>query len=205
MPLGNPAPRRPADLWLVGALVAIGLASTFAIPSPVATVARWLGADPALVRPAPSGLVLPVAGMAPTSLRDSYGDGRSQGRRHEALDIMAPRGTPVLATAAGSVVEITRDHPLGGLAVYQNDLSGRWCYYYAHLDSLAYGVEVGSVLSPGQRIGAVGTSGNAPRGAPHLHFAVLRRSPQVDAAESCHQGEPVNPYKLLGGTTAAGE
>lgn len=194
-----------AETWLAAALVGVGLASTFHVVSPVKVIGRWLGADPALVLPAPSGLVLPVADIAPGGLRDSYGDDRSGARRHEALDIMAPRGAPVLAAAAGSVVEITREHPLGGLAIYQTDLSGRWCYYYAHLDSLAYCVGLGSVLSPGQRIGTVGTSGNAPRGAPHLHFAVLRRSPPADAAGSCHQGEPVNPYKLLGGTTAAWE
>lgn len=111
---------------------------------------------------------------------------------------MAPRGTPVLATASGAVVEITRNHPRGGLAIYQEDLSGLWCYYYAHLDSLASGVAVGAVLAPGQRIGEVGTSGNAPRNAPHLHFAVFRRGGD-DPAGNCQVGEPVNPYPLLGG------
>jgi murein DD-endopeptidase MepM/ murein hydrolase activator NlpD len=188
-----------ADTWLAAVLVGLGLASTFQVPSPVKVLGRWLGADPALVLPAPSGLVLPVAGVAPGTLRDTYGDDRSNRRRHEALDIMAPRGTPVLATAAGSVVEITRYHPLGGLAVYQSDLSGRWCYYYAHLDSLAYGVSVGSMLSPGQRLGAVGSSGNAPRAAPHLHFAVMKRVPAGGSSGSCWGAEPVNPYPLLGG------
>ena len=190
---------RPLDAegWLLGLLLAIGLASSLTISSPVNLLSRWVGSDPLTAQAASSGLLLPVAGVSPAALRDTYGDRRSGARRHQALDIMAPRGTPVLATAAGTVVEVTANHPLGGLAVYQIDLSGRWCYYYAHLDSLAHGVGAGSVLAAGQKIGEVGTSGNAPKGAPHLHFAILEK--KSEDQPTCWQAEPVNPYPLLGG------
>lgn len=136
-------------------------------------------------------LLIPVAGVRPESLTDMFDDARG-GRRHEAIDIMAPRGTPVHAVDDGKLVKLFTSVP-GGLTIYQFDTEGRLAYYYAHLDRYAPGLAEGSLLRRGELIGYVGSTGNADPGAPHLHFAVFRLGPD----RAWWKGEAVNPYQAL--------
>lgn len=137
-------------------------------------------------------LLIPVEGVSREELRDTFEDARSGGRVHNAIDIMAPRHTPVLAAVDGPIVKLFESR-LGGLTIYQYDAERRWTYYYAHLESYAEGLEEGETVARGEVIGTVGSSGNAPDHVPHLHFAVYRR----DADQGWWQGEPFNPYDLL--------
>lgn len=134
-----------------------------------------------------SGLVIPVVGIEGHDLRDSFSAGRSGGRTHNAIDIAAPTGTPVVAITDGTV---SRKHwnALGGRTLYLTSADGRYDYYYAHLDSYADDVEVGTVVRRGQVLGAVGSTGNAQ--GPHLHFQVLDK-------RGGGRGTPVNPFDLL--------
>src|SRR5690606_13583710 len=143
---------------------------------------------------APSGLAMPVAGVRPEGLVDTFDAARGEGREHDALDILAPRGTPVLAAAAGRVLRLFTS-VRGGLTIYQLGADGRTVYYYAHLDGYAEGLANGQALARGQVIGYVGDSGNAAPGNTHLHFAMWRIADPADFWE----GEPINPYPLLGG------
>ncbi len=139
-------------------------------------------------------LLLPVEGVTAEDLDDSFTDARSGGRTHEALDIMAARGTPVLAVEDGS---ITRLHvgERGGIAVYQLGPEQRYIYYYAHLNGYSPGLEAGQSVARGQVLGYVGSTGNAPDDAPHLHFAIYR----IDHADRWWDGDPVNPFPLWAG------
>ena len=138
------------------------------------------------------GLAVPVAGVAPGDLVDTFEAARSEGRTHNAIDILAPRGTPVVAVAPGEVLRLfTSDK--GGLTVYQLADDGRTVYYYAHLDAYAPGLRAGQRLRRGDRVGTVGDSGNAAPGNTHLHFAIWRSPGRDDFWD----GEPVNPYPLL--------
>ena len=138
------------------------------------------------------GLVVPVQGIAAADLMDTYDDPRGSNRVHEALDIMAPAGTPVLATADG-VVEKLFDSDNGGLTIYQFDPTETWCYYYAHLQRYAPGLAEGDHVKRGEVIGYVGSTGNASADAPHLHFGIYRLGEQ----KRWWKGAPVNPYPLL--------
>ena len=137
-------------------------------------------------------LALPVAGVKANSLRDSFVESRSGGQPHEALDIPAASGTPVVATEAGTIVKLFNSKP-GGLTVYQFDPSRTYCYYYAHLDRYAEAVKEGTVVRPGEVIGYVGTTGNASSAAPHLHFAIFKLGPE----KRWWQGVALNPYPIL--------
>jgi peptidoglycan LD-endopeptidase LytH len=136
-------------------------------------------------------LDVPVAGVPRSALRDSYHEARGD-RVHAALDILAPRGTPVVAATDGRLLKLF-DSRAGGLMVYTTDASERFILFYGHLDSYAEGLREGMELVRGQVIGYVGTTGNAPPDTPHLHFGVLRGSPRA----SWSSGAPVNPYTLL--------
>ena len=136
-------------------------------------------------------LVVPVAGVKPSQLRDTYSEARG-GRVHEAIDILAPRGTPVVSAADGRLLKLF-DSKAGGLMVYAADPSGHFILLYGHLDKYAPGLTNGMMLKKGQVIGYVGTTGNAPPGTPHLHFGILRGQPSV----SWSKGSPINPYLLL--------
>ena len=137
--------------------------------------------------PTASALVIPVVGVAGSSLRDSFTSPRSGGRTHNAIDIAAPTGTPLVAVTDGV---ISRKHwnGLGGRTLYLTSADGRYDYYYAHLDAYADNIEIGSRVRRGQVIGTVGSTGNA-RG-PHLHFQVLDK-------HGDGRGTPVNPFHLL--------
>ena len=139
-------------------------------------------------------LVMPVAGVKPAQLFDSFDEKRGSSRRHEAIDIPAPRGTPVLSAAPGRVMRLFSSKD-GGLMIYAADASERFILMYAHLDSYARGLADGATLERGQPIGYVGTTGNAPPNLPHLHFAIAR-TPNV---ARWWTGVPVNPYPLLHG------
>jgi len=151
-------------------------------------------ATPAPTSPSPSGLIVPVQGVAVAQLSDTYTATRSEGRTHEAIDIMAPRGTPVLAVADGTVEKLF-DSKQGGLTIYQFEPRGTFAYYYAHLDRYAPGVAEGKALRQGELIGYVGSTGNANPAGPHLHFAVFVLGPE----RRWWKGTAINPYPLLGG------
>jgi murein DD-endopeptidase MepM/ murein hydrolase activator NlpD len=140
------------------------------------------------------GLLLPVEGIAPTQLVDTFNASRSGGRAHNALDIMAPRGSLVVSATDG-VVERLHHSSLGGTTVYVRSADGAWVYYYAHLDSYAPGLAEGQQLRQGDPIGRVGSTGNADPRWPHLHFAVYRMA----AGARWYQGQPIDPYPLLAG------
>ena len=138
-------------------------------------------------------LLIPVRGIAATEIYDTYDEKRGGGSRtHEALDIPAPRGTPVLSATGGRVLKLF-DSKAGGKMVYAADSSERFILMYAHLDSYANGLAEGQPLQRGQVIGTVGTTGNAPPNLPHLHFAIARSSD----VKQWWKGSPVNPYPLL--------
>jgi murein DD-endopeptidase MepM/ murein hydrolase activator NlpD len=140
---------------------------------------------------ASAGLVIPVAGVRAAELRNTYGDARSGGRAHKGVDIFAPRGTPVVAAAAGIVVE--RDSGgAGGRSVYERDLDGRTFYYYAHLDGWRAGLKAGDLVRQGDVLGYVGSTGNVS-GSPHLHFEVFT----VTDPNRWADGRELNPYMLL--------
>jgi murein DD-endopeptidase MepM/ murein hydrolase activator NlpD len=148
----------------------------------------------------PSGLAIPVAGVKPDRLTDTFTEARAGGERvHDAIDIMAPRGTPVVAAAPGRVERLFFSEGGGGITAYVRSDDGRWMYYYAHLDAYAPGLKEGQRVGRGTPIGTVGSTGNASPEGPHLHFAIARMSD----GESWYQGTPVNPYPLLAGNRGA--
>lgn len=133
--------------------------------------------------------VIPVQGTTAPQLSDTFTQARTGGVPHDALDIMAPRGTPVLAVEAGSVAKLFLSKA-GGITLYQFDQDRRYAYYYAHLDRYANGLTEGVSVSKGQVIGYVGSTGNASPAAPHLHFAIFR----MDSEPQWWRGTPLNPY-----------
>lgn len=161
-------------------------------PPPVATTGRSTSAgDVELLRD--RDLLMPVDGVDRDDLRDTFFDKRGGGRMHEALDIMAPRHTPVYAVEDGTIAKLFNSHGGGGITVYQFDRSGEYCYYYAHLDRYADGLREGQQVRRGQTIGYVGSSGNASASTPHLHFGIFR----LTAEKRWWKGEPINPYPVL--------
>ena len=142
------------------------------------------------------GLEIPVAGIARDGIADTWGDARSEGRQHHGTDIMAPGGTPVLATAAGTVEKLFSSR-LGGTTLYQRSADRRWTFYYAHLKAYAPGIHEGQQVQPGQLLGFVGDTGDAGAGNYHLHFSLTRTDPQ----QRWWEGEDVNPYPYLSRAT----
>ena len=173
-------------------------------PSPVAPTAEASHEAPAPAPPpAPASatpsapgsegaLLLPVQGLSRADLHDTFTDARSEGRVHDAIDIMAATGTPVLAVADGTVEKLF-DSKRGGLTIYQFEPSGRYAYYYAHLQRYADGLAEKQAIKRGQVIGYVGSTGNANPAAPHLHFAIFRLGPE----RRWWEGEALNPYPVL--------
>jgi murein DD-endopeptidase MepM/ murein hydrolase activator NlpD len=135
-------------------------------------------------------LRVPVEGFELRGLRDNFAEKRGA-RVHEAIDLLAPRGTPVVAVDDGVVKKLFTSVP-GGLTVYQYDPSETYAYYYAHLDRYAEGLAEGKVLEKGDRVGYVGTTGNAPPGTPHLHFTIYK----LGADKRWWEGTPINPYPI---------
>jgi murein DD-endopeptidase MepM/ murein hydrolase activator NlpD len=137
------------------------------------------------------GLELPVAGMELDDVKDSFSEPRGA-RLHEAVDILAPRNTPVLAVEDGTIAKLFYSVP-GGITIYQFDPTAIFAYYYAHLEKYAEHLKEGDQINKGQVIGYVGSSGNAPSNTPHLHFAIFRLTDE----KHWWEGSPVDPYKVL--------
>jgi murein DD-endopeptidase MepM/ murein hydrolase activator NlpD len=138
-------------------------------------------------------LMVPVEGVEPAKIPDTYWQARDAGARaHQALDILAPRGTPVLAADSGTVLRLVKN-TLGGITIYATDPEKRFIYYYAHLDHYAKGLAEGMPVAQGEVIGYVGTTGNAPRNTPHLHFQVMR----IVDARQWWNGPPFDPRPYL--------
>ena len=176
-----PPPEPPNDGARAGVRVSAGALATDSVP--VATLQE--------LDELRRVLTIPVAGVTGSELRDSFDELRGS-RRHDALDILAPRGTPVLSAAGGRVLRL-HTSKAGGLMVYAADSSERFILMYAHLHAYAEGLRADQPLRRGQVIGYVGTTGNAPPNTPHLHFAILRA---VDT-KRWWKGTPVNPLPLL--------
>jgi murein DD-endopeptidase MepM/ murein hydrolase activator NlpD len=143
----------------------------------------------------PAGLALPVVGIKPSELVDTYDQARGAGRRHDAIDIMAAEGTPVIAAGDGTIEKLFFSHGGGGITVYERSVDGKWMYYYAHLSAYAPGLSEGQQVKRGQVIARVGHTGDASAAGPHLHFAINRMVP----GERWWNGTPINPYPLLAG------
>ena len=138
-------------------------------------------------------LLLPVAGVATSELRSSFVEARGGGTRtHEAIDILAARGTAVYATQDGRIAKLFTS-AAGGLTIYQFDSEEQYCFYYAHLDAYAPNLTDGQTVRRGQTLGYVGTTGNAPESTPHLHFAIFK----LDAEKRWWAGEPLDPFLVL--------
>jgi murein DD-endopeptidase MepM/ murein hydrolase activator NlpD len=136
-------------------------------------------------------LMVPVAGTAPSALRDDF-DARRGARAHRALDMLAPKGTPVLAADDGRIGRLGTT-PVGGNIIYATDPDERFVYYYAHLDRHARGLSVGDRVRKGDVIGYVGTTGNAPANVPHLHFQVMKRG----SGRAWWDGPAINPWPFF--------
>jgi murein DD-endopeptidase MepM/ murein hydrolase activator NlpD len=136
--------------------------------------------------------MVPVAGIDPDKLVRSYHDPRSGSREHEAIDILAPTGTPVVAVEDGTIAKLFFSKA-GGITIYQFDPTKQFSYYYAHLDRYADGLKEGAEVHRGQVLGYVGISGNAPKNTPHLHFAVYR----LTSEKRWWEGTPIDPYDIL--------
>jgi len=137
-------------------------------------------------------LLVPVLGIRPEQLRDNFDEHRGNNRTHGAIDILASRGTPVIASVDGTIRKLFTSRA-GGLTIYQFDVAENRVYYYAHLDRYADGLREGIFVPQGTVIGYVGTTGNAPPGTPHLHFAIEDLPP----TKEWWKGTPVNPYPML--------
>ncbi len=177
-------------LVLVGAGVLLTHRSERALAAPPSAAAR--AAEASAIDASALPLAIPVVGVSRSQLVRTFHDGRSDGREHRAIDIMAPRGTPVVAVEDGTVRKIftSRD---GGLTIYESDRRNLLMYYYAHLDRYADDLREGQRVHQGEVIGYVGSTGNAPRHAPHLHFAVFIQPPGGE----WWKGEPIDPYPML--------
>jgi murein DD-endopeptidase MepM/ murein hydrolase activator NlpD len=157
------------------------------------------GLKPAATFHAPE-LLIPVQGITAAQLRNTFHERRGGGRTHQAIDILAPYGTPVVATHDGKIRKLFTSKA-GGITIYQTDAAEEKIYYYAHLDRYAEGVLEGKMVSRGEVIGYVGTSGNAGN-TPHLHFAITILPP----TKEWWKGEAIDPYPLLkaAGAVASG-
>jgi murein DD-endopeptidase MepM/ murein hydrolase activator NlpD len=188
----SPAPAtRPPEPQAIAPLAAAFLSPTRVPilevpPTPVERTPMagfTLGRDP---------LVMPVEGARAADLHDSFAETRGSSRKHEAIDIMAPRGTPVLAAVDGTIEKLFTSKP-GGLTIYEFDRDRNYCYYYAHLDRYAEDLREGQLVHRNDRLGYVGSTGDAAAEAPHLHFAILQLGPE----KRWWVGTPINPYPLL--------
>lgn len=179
-----PAPRTVAT---DNALSATPITATPGIDPSRREPAAIAGAEPSS-----ADLLIPVQGTSAAELTDTFVDARSEGRSHDAIDIMAAAGTPVIAVADGHIEKLF-DSARGGLTIYQFEPRGRYAYYYAHLQRYADGLAEKQSIKRGQVIGYVGSTGNADPAAPHLHFAIFVLGPERRWSE----GTAINPYPAL--------
>jgi peptidoglycan LD-endopeptidase LytH len=192
--------------WGVGLVLLLGLAALASMirivpgeaPAPPAPPVAQAPAPPA----APSGtwthplLTVPVQGVERSQIVDTWGQSRANGARtHQATDIMASGGAPVITAAPGVIEKLFYSEGGGGIALYVRSHEKQWSYYYAHLERYAPGMAEGLPVKAGDLIGFVGDTGNAGAGNFHLHFGMAHMGP----GERWWQGQPVNPYPLLAG------
>jgi peptidoglycan LD-endopeptidase LytH len=177
-------------------------------PHPAAAGASSPAATAAVTSPAPTTttmtedtdylvarhILLPVAGADMTKVEDSFFEGRDGDRTHRAIDILAPRGTPILSADDGKILRMSTS-ALGGICMYTVDAQSRLVYYYAHMDHYNDAMSPGRTIVRGDTLGFVGTTGNAPKDTPHLHFQVMRWA----ADGKYWNGEPIDPFEALGG------
>lgn len=167
------------------------------VPAPAPEKAAAVEAPapaPVLIAVPAMDLLIPVQGVRASQLLDTYSQARAGGARvHDAIDIMAPRGTPVIAAAAGTVEKLFFSRGGGGITAYVRSTDGQWMHYYAHLDAYAPGLHEGQRVRRGDPIGTVGSTGNANPAGPHLHYAISFMTPN----QRWWQGRPINPYPLL--------
>jgi murein DD-endopeptidase MepM/ murein hydrolase activator NlpD len=147
----------------------------------------------------PAGLAIPVIGVKADQLVDTFDSARGAGRRHDAIDIMAAEGTPVIAASDGKVEKLFNS-VRGGTTIYIRSPDQKWMYYYAHLQAYAPGLHEGQDVKRGQVIAKVGHTGDASAEGPHLHMAINTMAP----GERWWQGTAINPYPLLAGKKAGG-
>ena len=172
-----------------GAVLVLVLLSQYTSNAPAAVIGPEPSSPSEL---ADRDLVIPVDGVKPDQLTRQFDDTRGGSRRHEAIDILAPRGTPIRAVEDGTVARLFFSKA-GGTTIYQFDPSSTFCYYYAHLERYADGLREGQPVKKGQILGYVGTSGNAPKNTPHLHFAIFR----LTEAKHWWEGTAIDPYDVL--------
>ncbi len=161
------------------------------LPTPVPTPSPTFTVLPA---PPTASVIIPVLGVTPDKLTDTYSQARSEGRTHEAIDITAPAGTPVLAAADGEIVKFF-DSKAGGITIYQISTDRKYFFYYAHLQGRAPGITEKQFVPRGTTIGYVGDTGNSGVGNYHLHFAISR----VVDPKRFWEGDNINPYPVLRG------
>ncbi len=182
--LRHPTPAQPeanyADTGLSSDTIRQAGDTSLALP------AQYAAAAPA------DKLLIPVAGVKKSDLQDTYTQSRAGGRVHNAIDIMAPGGTPVLAAADGEIAKFF-DSKAGGTTIYQRSADGKYVYYYAHLKRRADGIHEGMAVKRGTVIGYVGDTGNAGPGNFHLHFSIII----PDSAGGFWNGTNINPYPVL--------
>lgn len=190
----RPLPEQPVQTQIVAPIETPTPAS-----APTAEPVAATAPTPAPETPPPAAnfigqveLIIPVAGVRPDQLLDTFDDARSEGRVHDAIDIMAPAGTPVLAAAAGKIVKLFQSER-GGTTIYQLSADEKTIYYYAHLQGYANGLAEGNVVRQGDVIAYVGDTGNAGAGNYHLHFSIA----VVSDPKRYWEGTSINPYPLL--------
>jgi len=180
-------PQTVAEVAATGAaggillLVALVVLHALARPAPPSAIPGGLG---------PGRLRFPVPAVSSTAMSDSFAQARGK-RSHLAVDILAPRGSPVVAVDDGTLARLSSS-PAGGISIYQLDAAERHCFVYAHLERYAEGLAEGQPVKRGDVIAYVGTTGNAPPNTPHLHFAIH----EVTSPKQCWGGRPVDPYPL---------
>lgn len=148
--------------------------------------------DPAVAELRAKHLRFPIEHANLAVLKGSFAEVHN-GHPHEAIDILAPRGTPIHAVEDGTVAKLFESKP-GGHTIYEYDPTGKYCYYYAHLDRYAEGLHDGDTVRRGEVIGYVGTSGNAPPDTPHLHFTIF----ELKEPKRWWQGRAIDPYLVFG-------
>lgn len=184
--------------------IAPGTPARTAVPLPVAAQTpsdgpARIGSDP-IAELQRRTLRLPIAGARVDAMRGGFAERRNGNRRpHEAVDILAPRHTPVVAVEDGTIARLFLSKA-GGITVYQFDPTKQFCYYYAHLDRYADGLRENQPVSAGDVIGYVGTTGNAPANTPHLHFAIFK----LGGDARWWEGTSIDPYLVFSGNRPAG-
>jgi murein DD-endopeptidase MepM/ murein hydrolase activator NlpD len=182
--------RTPAD-----GSISAPLPSPAAVPQ--ATVRKSARVPDAVATTGPANdvphgrLRMPIDGLDVESLKGGFDEHRGA-RPHEAVDMLAPRNTPIHAVENGTIAKLFNSKA-GGLTIYQYDPSGRLCYYYAHLERYADSLREGQSVLQGDVIGYVGTTGNAPANTPHLHFAVF----ELTGDKRWWQGTAIDPYRVF--------